>query len=407
MGKLSDVKLRAWVRAGKPIAGKADGDGLTFTLSKNGTAAWVLRYRHASRQREITLGRYPDLGLAAVRIAASKLRLRVTEGEDVSSLRQAERARGAIEAHTFDALAREWLGAAVGEKYAARVRRTLERYAFPTIGKLAPNDVHPQHIDRVLRAVVDAGSPTTANDLLRLLKRIFAFARKRRITNDNPAADFNNNDAGGKETARDRALNLDEVRTFFSAMKNCPTLGRDNELAFRLLLLLGVRKAELVCAAWSEFDLAAALWKLPASRSKTGAGVTIPLPMLAVRWLEELRVRAAGSPWVFPARRVGRRDRGHISGDTLNVALSRVTHTLPHFTVHDLRRTTRTQLAALGIAPHVAERVLNHKLRGVAGVYDRHDYLPERRRALEQWAGVLEAIETGGQVVPLHARRTA
>ena len=93
-----------------------------------------------------------------------------------------------------------------------------------------------------------------------------------------------------------------------------------------------------------------------------------------------------------------------MSRDTLNVALARVEHGLPHFTVHDLRRTMRSQLAALGIAPHVAERCLNHKLKGVEGVYDRHDYLEERRQALEQWAAIL-ADDSTGKVVPI--KRTA
>jgi integrase len=174
-------------------------------------------------------------------------------------------------------------------------------------------------------------------------------------------------------------------------------------LAFRLLLLLGVRKGELVRAQWAEFDLAAGSWTVPDERSKTGAGFVVPLPALAVSWLEELRIRAAGSPWVFPARRTGRRAAPHMAGDTLNVALSRVDHGLPHFTVHDLRRTVRTQLAALGIPPHVAERCLNHKLRGVEGVYDRHDYLDERRAALEQWAAVLSGLDGGAVVVPLRS----
>ena len=181
-------------------------------------------------------------------------------------------------------------------------------------------------------------------------------------------------------------------------MKKCQNLGRDNELALRLLLLLGVRKAELVCAEWQEFDLGNGLWYLPASRSKTDSSLTIPLPDPALSWLKELQVRAAGSKWVFPARRTGSRKRGHISTDTLNVAITRIASGIDHFTIHDLRRTVRTQLAAIGVAPHIAERVLNHKLRGVAGVYDRYDYLSERREALNHWASVLDAIEYGRSI---------
>jgi integrase len=81
--------------------------------------------------------------------------------------------------------------------------------------------------------------------------------------------------------------------------------------------------------------------------------------------------------------------------DTLNVALKRVKHGLADFTLHDLRRTARTHLAALGIRREVAERCLGHKLRGVEGTYDRHDYFKERRLALAQWAQLLLDAERG------------
>jgi len=411
MGKLTDVQLRAWVKSGKAIPGKSDGDGLTFTLSKSGRATWVLRYRYGGKQSEYTIGRYPDISLSDARDQASDLRKRVQLGEDIAATKQDEKVqakeekiRQAMKADTFKEMALTWLDRTVSEPYHGRITSVFQRYAFPLIGELPPELVKPVHIDRLLQQTVEAGAPTTANDLLRYLKRVFAFARKRRIVTDNPAQDFDINDAGGKEEPRSRALSVAEIGVFLEAMKECETLGRDNELAFRLLLLLGVRKGELVAASWGEFELDAGLWRLPANRSKTKAGIVIPLSALAVKWFTELEVRSAGSPWVFPSRRIGSRRRGHISTDTLNVALSRVKHGLEPFTVHDLRRTVRTQLAALGVSPHIAERVLNHKLKGIAGVYDHHDYLEDRKQALGQWADMLESIEKGADVVPMFQR---
>jgi integrase len=399
MGRLTDTQLRAWVRGRKPLAGKSDGGGLTFTLSKAGTAGWVLRYLHNGRARECAIGRYPDIGLANARGIASELRGRIQKGEDVAVTRQVERAQKALNAATFRDLATAWIERALSASYGARVRRRFELYAYPLIGSLPPEEVRPQHIDRILRTTAET-APHTANKLLGYLKRVFSYARKRHILTVNPAADFDTSDAGGKETSRRRALSLDEIRGFLAACKARPTLGRGNELAFRLLILLGVRKGELVGAAWEELDLDAGLWHLPGTRTKTAEPITIPLPALGVEWFRELNMLAAGSPWVFPGRRTG-----HISSITLNIALSRVAHGLPHFTLHDLRRTMRTQLAALGVAPHVAERCLNHKLKGVAGIYDRHDYLEERRQALQQWAAVLGLIDRGGNVVPLKRAR--
>lgn len=113
-------------------------------------------------------------------------------------------------------------------------------------------------------------------------------------------------------------------------------------------------------------------------------------------WRSRLRVLAAGSEYVFPKRRRDPRERvPHVGIDTLNVALLRVKHGLPHFTLHDLRRTARTHLAALGVRREVAERCLGHALRGVEGTYDRHDYFKERRVALGQWVQVLQNAVAG------------
>ena len=102
---------------------------------------------------------------------------------------------------------------------------------------------------------------------------------------------------------------------------------------------------------------------------------------------------AGGSAYVFPKRRRDRRQRAlHVGIDTLNAALAEVQHGLEHFTLHDLRRTMRTHLAALGVRAEVAERCLGHKLRGVEGTYNRHDYFNERRAALQTWTALLLAL---------------
>lgn len=152
-----------------------------------------------------------------------------------------------------------------------------------------------------------------------------------------------------------------------------------------MLLCLGVRKGELIAAQWSAFNLTDKLWHMPSERSKTEVAITIPLSELAMQCLDELKVRSVDSPYLFPSRRVSKRF-GHISPDTLNAALKKMFDEgkmpVEHFTVHDLRRTFRSLLASLSVPWHVAERCLNHKLKGVEGIYDRYDYLNERAEAL-------------------------
>jgi integrase len=183
---------------------------------------------------------------------------------------------------------------------------------------------------------------------------------------------------------------------------NSSIFTRENYLAMAILVVLGVRKGELIAAKWDEFDFEQRVWKLSAERTKTSAGITIPIPDVIIPWFKELAVRANGSEYIFPSRRASKR-RSYISHDTLNHALAKLfgmkvdskKKPLPnllgcagieHFVVHDLRRTCRSLLSSNGVPPHIAERCLNHKLRGVEGVYDRYDYLEERREALSKIA---------------------
>ena len=181
-----------------------------------------------------------------------------------------------------------------------------------------------------------------------------------------------------------------------------------NELATKLLLALCARKMELLAARWDQFDLEARVWMHPGG--KEGDPLAVPLAEPVVRWLEEAKGLAGRSEYVFPVRRVSKKRRfPHVSPDTLNLALKKVSGGLDHFTVHDLRRSARTHLSGLGVAPDVAERALNHVIKGTRGVYDRYSYFDERKKALEIWAARLQTIEAaanakGASVNPLASK---
>jgi integrase len=141
---------------------------------------------------------------------------------------------------------------------------------------------------------------------------------------------------------------------------------------------------------------------------RTSSSVRGCLAPSLVGWLKALREVACGSEFVLPKRRRDRRQRAlHVGIDTLNAALAGVDHGLDEFTIHDLRRTMRTHLSSLGIRSEVAERCLNHKLPGLLGVYNTHDYFAEREAALETWTALLPEIERGERkVAPMRSRRS-
>lgn len=392
----------------------ADGQGLYLRVRESGSASWTLRYKTHGRERWMDLGDARDTSLALARTRARGERVKLDAGHDpLEDRRLADseaRKRG-----TFTQLANDWYGAEIAPrlKHPEVARRALDNYLLPKLGRVVAAEVRPGECADLLHSV-RSEFPATANDLLRYMRAIFAFGVRRHRIEHSPVATFTARlDAGGNEVSRTRALSRVELGQVFEAIRREPSFGGDNLLLVRLLLATCVRKGELFAARWSEFDLEGTTddgpaWHLPAARAKMRTGLDIPLCQVVVDWLKTARELAAGSEWVFPARRRDKRGRySHVGMDTLNVALARVKHHLEPFTIHDFRRTARTQLAELGVAPHVAELCLNHKPHGIEAIYNRHTYFAERRAALEAWAELLVQIEAGqSKVVPIGQGRS-
>lgn len=391
--KITDVQLKAWARKSEPLPAQALGGGLYFRIHGSGANQFYFRYMFGKKGKWHALGLYPDVSLREAKDAARECRVKVKQGIDPSLEKQRAMAEQQA-AKPFGDVADDWFTREIESKYKHPevVERVLRIWIKPTLGKLPPTEITPVHVDKVLQAIVAAGSPTVANDALRFMQRIFKYARKRRLVEINPIADFDLSDAGGEEKSRERYLSVVELRDLLKAMRESESFGRSNELSVKLLLVLCVRKMELLSAKWADIDLDAGLWYL--RKNKTEKAIEIPLPTLTVEWLRELRVLACGKAHVFPARRISRQHRlPHVGTDTLNRALDALDHGLDHFTVHDLRRTARTHLSRLGVSWNVAERCLNHKIRGVQGTYDRHDYFDERMAALTRWADDLLRLD--------------
>lgn len=404
--KLNDKQVKSLLRKGEP--GRfAAGNGLYFRVSNEGSGFWVVRYTANGKRREITLGKYPELSLANAAAETAKLKAEVKQGVD--PLAEKKRPDG-VKIQTVNDLAADWLKNDIEKrlKHPQIPRRVYENDLAPRFGELSLNRVSPLDIRHAIEAITASGRPTVANDALGYCKQLFRHGIRLDLIKSNPADAFTVHHAGGVEQSRSRALSIDELKTVFQVFRdNSDQFTRENYLAAALLLVLGVRKGELIAAKWNEFSDGGKLWNIPEERSKTGVAITIPLPSVATDWLQELHMRACGSEYVFPARRASKR-RGYISDDTLNHALAKLFGLkvrpgeppanklgeagIEHFTIHDLRRTCRSLLAGAGVAGHVAERCLNHKLKGVEGIYDRYDYLDERREALQKIADQLTPI---------------
>lgn len=391
MGKLKVNQVKSLISNNK-VGRHSDGNGLYLMIPKSGQAYWMLRYTIMGKRREMTINKVAHLSLADARYKAMELKKKVSNEEDPLVERKQHQA---ITIKLVEQLYEDWYTDLTTRlKHPNIPKRVYERDIGPIIGRKKIKSVTPLDIRTIIRNVANSGRPTVANDTLMYCKQLFNHGIKLGLNDNNPASAFSVNDAGGVEESRDRKLTLDEIKkTFDVFQENLPSFGRDNYLACALLLSLGVRKTELTEAKWSEFDLKNAQWHLPSERVKKGDGITIPLTEQVLAWLEELHMRACGSEYLFPARRASKLP--HMGKDTLNRAISKLFGREPGrkgqppnkmgemdlFTVHDLRRTFRTLLSKCGVAPHIAERCLNHKLGKLTDTYDVHDYLEERRAA--------------------------
>lgn len=402
MGTLTVKEVQAIVRKGE--SGRfGDGEGLYLMLPPKGSPYWMIRYTINGKRKALTLGKQTDLSLAEARSEADAARKKVRSGNDPVAERKLNRPATLT---TVNDLFEDWLvdlkKRLKNPQIPARVYR---KDISPQIGLLAIDKVTPLDVRAIIRKISDTGRPSISNDALLYMKQLFNHAIKLGLTMNNPAAAFRVNDAGGVEKSRERALTLEEIGFVFGKFKeNSDSFSRDNYIACALLILLGVRKTELTESKWTEYRLEDSKWVLPADRSKTGREIAIPLSPLALTFFNELKVRACGSEYVFPNRRVSKTP--HMGKDTLNRAIAKLfgkepgkkvqppnqMGNLEYFTVHDLRRTCRSLLASLSVPPHIAERCLNHKIEGVEGVYDRYDYYKERSLALGELSKEVCAI---------------
>ena len=385
--------------------------GLYIRITKEGTPFWVFRYSYNSKRRQMIMGQYgrpPEhLPLKEAKDLAAVHRTKVRQGID--PLIEKGRAKAAI-ANTLNDVADDWLKECEKRLQTPQIpKRVYEKDIAPAIGRIPVKQLTSADILAMVRKISASNRPSIANDALSYSKQLLNHAMKLGLVQFNAALPLTHKDAGGVEQSRSRALTFNEIEKAFQVFAdNTDIFTRENYIALGLLLCLGVRKTELTAAKWEEFDLTNLTWTLPAERTKTGNEIRIPIPEPLIEWFTELRYRANGSEYVFPNRRKSKR-RGYISDDTLNHALAKIFGQkvdskkepypnlladagVDYFVVHDLRRTCRSLLAELAIPPHIAERCLNHKIRGVEGVYDRYDYFNERKDALTALANSLKPI---------------
>lgn len=408
MGSLTDIQIKQWIKSAAEVA-KADGGGLTFTLSKAGRAAWVLRYRVGGKAREKTLGQYPDISLAEARKLASENRARVQHGVDVAAEKQKAK-REASTAWTVRQLAEDYLQKSVGRLEESTLkghRQRLRDYVYPVLGTTPADEVRPIDLIKIIERA-SKKSLHVAKLVLGIQKAIFAHGVGRHVIDVDPAFQLRSNAVlGPRPVARTRVmLSEAELKIILPLL---PKMGIQNALMAKILLCTAVRIGELVGAKWENVDLEQRVWFIPPTdikgkkgRARNGEdvrGFSIPLSEPVVGWFHDLKDLAFGSAYVLPIRsRKKAIGDTHMEPVTLNAAFNNfwkihLSEGTQRFTPHDLRSTARSHLSRLGVDLLIAERCLNHSLGGLVDIYDQHDYLDERKAAMEKLSEFVVSCE--------------
>jgi integrase len=264
-------------------------------------------------------------------------------------------------------------------------------------GTLSAHDLTRRQLIAFLDSVVDRGAPVSANRMYALFKQLFDWAAAKDLIPASPMAGI---ERPSEETPRERALNAPEIKAFWDKIDTA-NMADPTRLALKLLLVTAQRRGELNFAKWSHFDLPAKLWTVPSELIKTKKRTKpdphpVPLSPLAIELLEQLHGITGAGAYVLPAHADSTKSRSYSERVLSRAVRENEEHFgIEHFTPHDLRRTAASLMTKIGVPRLHVEKVLNHATGDIAAIYDRHDYLPEKKTALEKWAVHLQDIVDG------------
>lgn len=385
---LTDTAIRA-AKPSKKQQKLFDGSGLYLLVFSSGSKVWRFKYHFQGKEKLISFGAYPAVGLKDARDKASEARKILGSGKDPSAERQYSKLQYR---NTFELLAREWhekQAPGWSETHAANVLRRMENDLFSHIGAKPVGAITATELLALLRKIEARNAVTVARMVRSLCSGVFRYAVMTGRADRDPAGDLRG--AITARPTRNRAaitdpekvgallLAIDEYTGAFSV-----------RCALNFMALTFCRPAEIVSAEWREFDFSDNVWRIPASKMKMSRDHLVPLSKQAVAMLETMRPYSDEGQYVFPGLRRG---KAVMRTQTLVAALRRMGFDKEETCAHGFRAMASTLLNEQGYPSDVIERQLAHvPTNQVRAAYNRAEYLPERRKMMNEWASYLDAL---------------
>jgi len=364
--------------------------GFALRVTARAARSFVLNYYASGAERRLTIGSYPAWSVAAARHRAKELRREVDNGGDPLAARAPAEPTKTV-GEVLDLFMRRY--APENLRRPDHYAKAFDRLVKPAIGKIAIGDLRRRHIAEMLDAIEDNNGAVMATRALAYVRSALTWHATR---DDEFVVPIVRGMArsSSSDRARDRTLDDDEIQTLWPVFGRIGNFG----LACKVMLLTACRRSDATGMMWSEID--GEIWVIVAARYKTARDHVIPLSGAARAIID---AQPQTGRLVFPGKAGVPLSRGgnHKS------SIDRAAPGLAPWTVRDLRRTSRSLMSRAGVQPDTAERVLGHAIPGIRGVYDRHEFIAEKRDALERLAALIDRIVNPppGVVIPLREAR--
>ncbi|MBF0631088.1 MAG: integrase arm-type DNA-binding domain-containing protein [Magnetococcales bacterium] len=393
---LTDTAIRQSKPADKPYK-LTDGGGMHL-LVKSAGRYWRLDYRFDGKRKTLALGVYPDVTLKQAREKREEAKRLLAEGVDPGEFKKVAGVKSTVSDATvlFENVAREWFmkhAPSWAKGHSDKIIQRLERDVFPWLGDRPVHTITAQELLACIRRIEARGTIDTAHRALQNAGQIFRYAIATGRAERNPATDLRGALPPAKEghfAAITDPVGFGQLLRAIETYQGFLPV----RCALRVLPMVFVRPGELRMAEWTEFNLDAAEWSIPAARMKSGLPHIVPLSTQAVSIFRDLQPFSGHGQFVFPTPR---NKNAPVSNMAFNAALKAIGYSGKEMTAHGFRATARTLLdEVLGFKIELIEHQLAHAVRDPLGrAYNRTTHLPERRKMMQSWANYLDDLRHG------------
>ena len=392
---LTNTKVKNAKPGKKPIK-LSDGDGLYLLISPTGRKGWRFKYSFNGKENLLSFGPYPEISLSEARDKRLIARKQVFAGVNPSEVRKSEKQAQESHEGSFEVVAREWhskFSITWSDNHAQRILTRLEKDVFPWLGEKPIDVIKAPDILVVLHRVESRGALETAHRIRTVCGQVFRYAVATGRAERDPSADLKGALPPTQKKHLAAITDPEKVKGLLNAIDDFEG-SFIVKCALRLAPLMFVRPGELRKAEWSEFNLDAAEWNIPAERMKMKEPHLVPLSKQVVEILKELEPLTGQGRYLFHTIRSTARP---MSDNTINAALRRMGYEKDEMTAHGFRAMARTILdEVLQVRPELIEHQLAHAVRDPLGrAYNRTTHLTERKKMMQLWADYLDELKSG------------